>query len=248
MRESEGPAQTEQVGKRDIARNTARFCLRTSILLTSLALAACQTDGTGMASANGGLAFVSIDGPPKPTFDKLVSELSTEAQSRQVKVASRDDPGAYRVKGYLSMHVERGKASVAYAWDVYDPSKTRVARITGEENAGPVKGSTGWAACNDAVLAKIADRSMAELSETLGVGGSAPAVAAEPAVAAVAPAREAPEAAPQPTTPATEEAPTPATAPPPAEAPTGAPAVASTNGGHVAALETTTPALAYAAN
>lgn len=242
MRESEGPAQTEQVGKWDIPRNTARACLRTSILLTSLALAACQTDGAGMASANGGLAFVSIDGPPKPTFDKLVTELSTEAQSRQVKVASRDDPGAYRVKGYLSMHVERGKASVAYAWDVYDPNKIRVARITGEENAGPVKGSADWAACNDAVLAKIADRSMAELSETLGVGGTAPAA---PAVAAVAPSHETPGAAPRP---ATEEAPAPAAAPSPAEAPAGAPAVAAANGGQVAALETATPALAYAAN
>ncbi len=153
--------------------------LRTGMLLMSLALAACQTDGAGM-SANGALAFDSIDGPPKATFDKLVGHLSDEAQSRQVKVASREDQGAYRVKGYLSMHVERGKASCAYAWDVYDPGKSRVVRITGEEKGASTKGSANWSACDDAVLARIADRSMADFAQALGVGGST-APAAQPA-------------------------------------------------------------------
>lgn len=245
MRESQAPATVGQVGKRSIAGFSASVLFRTSILLTSLALAACQTDGSGMASANGGLSFVSIDGPPKPTFEKLVNELSSEAQSRQVKVASRDDPGAYKVKGYLSMHVERGKASVAYAWDVYDANKTRVARITGEENAGPVKGSATWAACNDAVLAKIADRSMADLSQALGVGGTAPA-ASQPAVAAVASSRDdaGPAAAEEAKPAAAQEAPASA----PAEAPAAAPETPADGGGQVASLGAATPALAYAAN
>jgi hypothetical protein len=233
MRESQAPAKHVKAGQR-VPLPSARILVRTGILLTSLALAACQTDGSGMASANGALAFVSIDGPPKPTFDKLVGELSSEAQARQVKVVSRDDPGAYRVKGYLSMHVERGKASVAYAWDIYDPNKTRVARITGEESAGTVKGSTGWAACNDAVLAKIADRSMAELSEALGVGGNPAATAAPEPVVASAPA-EVP-AAPAQDAPASTPAP---------EAPTSP---VAESGVPVATVASVTPALAYAAN
>lgn len=193
----------------------ARSVALASILLTSLALAACQTDGSGAASANGGLAFVSIDGPPRGTFDKFVSELNDEARARQVRVAAQDDPGAYRVKGYLSMHVEKGKSSVAYAWDVYGPDKTRLTRITGEEKIASTKGSaTGWAACDDAVLARIADRSMSEISATLGVG-SAPVAASPTSVATArpaseapaqeAPAPEAPQNAPEaPATPATE--------------------------------------------
>jgi len=229
MRESQVPAGHAKAGQRGMVRFVrlpASALFRAGILLTSLALAACQTDGAGMATGNGGLAFVSIDGPPRPTFDKLVTRLSSEAQARQVKVASNDDPGAYRVKGYLSMHVERGKASVAYAWDVYDASKARVARITGEESAGTVRGSAGWAACDDTVLAKIADRSMAELSQTLGVGGAG-APAAEPAPVATASAGPA--------------APAEATA-------RETPAEGAEGGAPVASVASATPALAYAAN
>ncbi|MFG1480285.1 hypothetical protein V5F53_16755 [Xanthobacter sp. V4C-4] len=202
MRVPQAPAGHVTVEHRRIARRARstpssstsrplRLVFRAGLLAASLALAACQTDGSGMATSSGALAFVSIDGPPKPTFEKLVNTLSSEAESRQMKMAARDDPRAYRVKGYLSMHVERGKASVAYAWDVYDPGKDRVARITGEESAGPVKGAGGWAACDDAVLERIANRSMAELSAALGGSGGdrpAPAAATAPAPAADAPA------------------------------------------------------------
>ncbi|MFG1430416.1 hypothetical protein V5F44_07325 [Xanthobacter sp. V2C-8] len=202
-----------------------------------------------MASSGGALAFVSIDGPPKPTFDKLVAELSSEAQARQVKVAARDEANAYRVKGYLAMHVERGKASVAYAWDVYDQNKTRVARITGEESAGSVKGATGWAACNDAVLAKIADRSMAELAETLGVPGTAPAGAQPaPAPTTVATASDTPRAAAQAAPAAAGEAAPAAATETPAQAPAEAPAQPGSGVGPVAEATTPTRALAYAAN
>ncbi|MFG1401979.1 hypothetical protein [Xanthobacter sediminis] len=249
MRESQEPAEHAQAGRARAAVLSFGTVFRASILLTSLALAACQTDGSGMASSGGGLAFVSIDGPPKPTFDKLVAELSSEAQARQVKVAARDEANAYRVKGYLAMHVERGKASVAYAWDVYDQNKTRVARITGEESAGPVKGSTGWAACNDAVLAKIADRSMAELAETLGVTGTAPAgTQAAPAPTAIATASDTPRTA----TPAAAEAPAArapaATQETPAQAPAETPEQPGSSGAPVAEVTTPTRALAYAAN
>jgi len=153
-------------------------------LFLCVALAACQTDGPGMAGAGGRtLAFDTIDGPPPATFDKLVGDLTSEAQTRRVAVVSRSTPAAYRVKGYLAMHVERGKATVAYAWDVYDQNQTRVARVVGEEPAGPVKGgaANGWAACDDAVVARIADQSMASLAETLGASGAVPAAAPQPA-------------------------------------------------------------------
>lgn len=185
-------------------------------------LAACQTDGSGMASGGRTLAFDTIDGPPQATFEKLVGELSSEAQTRRVAVVSRSNPAVYRVKGYLAMHVERGNATVAYAWDVYDQSQTRVARVTGEEPAGRVKGARdGWAACDDTVVARIADRSMASLAETLGVSGGAPA-----ATTAVA---------------ATDTA-------PPATEPTRTGGAAGTPVASLAEPSAPTAALAYAAN
>lgn len=201
--------------------------LRLAGLVLCLALGACQTDGSGMAGAGGGtVAFDSIDGPPQATFDKLVGQLNSEAETRRVAVVSRSGGAAYRVKGYLAMHVQRGSATVAYAWDVYDRNQTRVARLSGEEPAGRVKGSLsdGWAACDDKVLARIADKSMASLAETLGVGGTAPAPATATATTAAPAAQD--------ERPATAE---PAVRPDPAGVP-------------VAALGSSGSALSYAAN
>lgn len=176
----------------------ARLSGRILVLGAGLALAACQTDGSGTASAPYGrtLAFDSIDGPPQGTFDKLVQDLSSEAQGRQVSVVSRSGDASYRVRGYMAVHVEKGKAKVAYAWDVYDAQKQYVTRISGEETAGAVKGdakSNGWAACNDAVIQKIAGQTMAQLSAAVGGSPGRVAPAAEPAAAA--PAQETPEPA-----------------------------------------------------
>ncbi|UDQ91411.1 hypothetical protein LJE71_10625 [Xanthobacter autotrophicus] len=219
-------AAAERAGTPHAAR---RFIspLRLAGLALCLALGACQTDGSRMASSGGGgaVAFDSIDGPPQATFEKLVGQLNSEAETRRVAVASRSSGAAYRVKGYLAMHVQKGSATVAYAWDVYDRNQNRVARLSGEEPAGRVKGkvSDGWAACDDKVLARIADKSMASLAETLGVGGTAPAPVATATAAAPAAQDEKP---------ATAE---PAIRPDPAGVP-------------VAALETSGTVLGYAAN
>lgn len=202
----------------------SRLFAACGLLALSLSLGACQTDGSGMAASGGRtLAFDTIDGPPPATFDKLVDQLSSEAETRRVAVVSRSSGAAYRVKGYLAMHVEKGKASVAYAWDVYDSSRTRVARVSGEEPAGPLKGgvANGWAACDDAVLSRIAGRSMASLAETLGVEAPVPARAA-PAEASAPDAGK------------------------PAEAP--APVMEPGSGTPVAALSASGAALSYAQN
>ncbi|NMN57569.1 hypothetical protein FHT36_001466 [Xanthobacter sp. SG618] len=219
-------AAAERAGTPHAAR---RFIspLRLAGLALCLALGACQTDGSGMANSGGGgaVAFDSIDGPPQATFEKLVGQLNSEAETRRVAVASRSSGAAYRVKGYLAMHVQKGTATVAYAWDVYDRNQNRVARLSGEEPAGRVKGKVadGWAACDDKVLARIADKSMASLAETLGVGGTAPAPVATATASAPAAQDEKP---------ATAE---PAIRPDPAGVP-------------VAALETSGTVLGYAAN
>lgn len=171
------------------------------LLAAALLLSACQSDGTPFAmagSSGSAVAFDQIDGPPQATFDKLVSNLATAADTRKVAVVSRQETAPYRVKGYLAVQQDGGKASVAYAWDVYDKDLTRVARVTGSEPLGTVKRSSDpWTLCNDQVLAKIADRTMADLSATVNGGASAPvAIAAAPQPADPAPAAAASEAEP----------------------------------------------------
>jgi hypothetical protein len=174
---------------------TVRFGSRLLVLCVGLALAGCQTDGGTASSASRTLSFESIDGPPKPTFDKLVTRLSAEADVQQVPVVSRTDKAAYRVRGYLAIHSDKSTTSVAYAWDVFDADKQRVARITGEETTKRVKGDA-WAVCDDQLLAKIAGKSMASLAETLGVPASGRVSAGLPAAPSqVAPSQAAAPAA-----------------------------------------------------
>ncbi|MEP9351764.1 hypothetical protein [Xanthobacter sp. KR7-225] len=158
------------------------------LLGAGLLLAGCQTDG--LASGGGALAFDRIEGPPPASFDKLVSQLSSAADARKVEVVSRQQDAPYRVKGYLSVHQDGGKTSVAYVWDVYGRDRERIARISGEEAVAAARSADPWTACTDACLAKIADTTMAGLSEALG-GSAAPASAAIAAAAPVAAERSA---------------------------------------------------------
>src|SRR5581483_6887976 len=102
------------------------------LFLGACGLGGCTTDGRpGLANAapRGSIAFESIDGPPSGVFQKLVQSLDAEAQTRNVAIASRESPAAYRVRGYLAAHVVRGKTSIAWVWDVYDAQQQRALRV-----------------------------------------------------------------------------------------------------------------------
>jgi hypothetical protein len=115
-------------------------------------------------SAAGGatVAFESIDGPPIGVFEKLVVTLSEEARSRQILVVSRESPASYRIRGFLAVHIDRGRPQVAWVWDVYDAEKRRALRIAGEE-PGTRKGADGWGAADDQMLRRIARQSVDRL-------------------------------------------------------------------------------------
>jgi hypothetical protein len=142
--------------------------------------AGCTTDGSppGMAAmpaaARGAtIAFESIDGPPVGVFEKLVVGLSEEAQARQVLVVSRESAAAYRIRGFLAVHVVHGRPQVAWVWDVYDAEKRRALRISGEE-PGARKGADPWAAADDQMLRRIARQSVERLVAFLATPATAP--------------------------------------------------------------------------
>ena len=66
-------------------------------------------------------------------FNSLVEKLSTEGQTRNLAIASREGASNYRVRGYLAAQVVRGRTHISWVWDVYDDDKLRTLRITGEE-------------------------------------------------------------------------------------------------------------------
>ena len=112
------------------------------------------------------IAFDSIDGPPVAVFNRLVDNISSEAQQRAVAIASREGSASYRVRGYLAAQVVRGRTHISWVWDVYDDVKVRALRIRGEE-AGSRVGADPWSAADDAMLRKIARLSMDRLAAFL---------------------------------------------------------------------------------
>jgi hypothetical protein len=148
--------------------------------LVGLCLAGCAAGPQGpmaAASVQGPtIAFESIDGPPDSIFRKYVDNLNEEAATRQLAVVSRATPAQYRVRGYLSALVGKGRATViAWVWDVYDADESRVLRITGEEAASS-SGRGTWASADDRVLRRIATSGMQQLAAYL----AAPATPAAP--------------------------------------------------------------------
>jgi hypothetical protein len=167
----------------------------------------CTTDGTisnvelvSDTAAGPTIAFESIAGPPPGVFNTLVDDLSSEAQSRNLAIASREGAANYRVRGYLAAQVIRGRTHISWVWDVYDGDRLRALRITGEE-AGRRAGGDAWSVADDPMLRKIARVSMDQLAAFLNNPG------APDAATAIAAAPE-PEAPPKPRRPRSAAGPT----------------------------------------
>ena len=168
----------------------------------------CTTDGTTSnvalvsdTAAGPTIAFESIAGPPPGVFNRLIDDLSAEAQSRNLAIASREGASNYRVRGYLAAQVIRGRTHISWVWDVYDGDRLRALRITGEE-AGGRAGGDPWSAADDPMLSKIARSSMDQLAAFLSNPGTVP-----DAGTAIAQAPEAP-VAPKPRRPRSAQGPT----------------------------------------
>jgi hypothetical protein len=126
------------------------------------------------------VAFESIDGPPVGVFQRLVQNLSAEAEARQIAVVSREGRSHYRVRGYLAAQIVRGRTHIAWVWDVYDDDHLRALRIAGEE-AGGRPGADPWDVADEAMLRKIARASMDRLAALLAAPETAMGGPYEPA-------------------------------------------------------------------
>jgi hypothetical protein len=162
--------------------------------MTALA-SGCTTSNTSNAAltttvSGPTIAFESIDGPPVSIFNRLVDNLSSEAQARDLAIASREGAANYRVRGYLAAQVIRGRTHISWVWDVYDDDKLRALRITGEE-AGGRGGGDPWSVADETMLRQIARASMDRLAAYLGNPGGPVEPGASTAIAA-SPESEAP--------------------------------------------------------
>jgi hypothetical protein len=145
----------------------------------ALALAGCQTENQGGVAATAPrgatVAFESIDGLPKDHFQTLVHDLNGEAQERRLAVLPREQPSAYRVRGYFAATVESGRTTISWVWDVFDDQQRRAYRISGSEDT---KNGKAWAAADDAMMQRIASSSVEQLAAFLTSPDIAPGTAA----------------------------------------------------------------------
>ena len=178
-------------------RTAPRAAIAATLFAIACGLGGCASGGAGggsfaMASSSGAtVAFESIDGPPPQVFERMVSVLDSESKLRNLSIVSREDSASYRVRSYLSAQVSRGRATIAWVWDVYDRDQQRALRLSGEEPAGKA-GRDAWAAADDLLLRRIAQAGLSGLSAM--INGTAPADAPPPAPAP-APGRRGPAVA-----------------------------------------------------
>lgn len=168
------------------------------VIGAALMLAACNPDNKPNVAAvqprGATVAFESIDGPPQAQFNTLVQDLNAAAQVHRVAVIAREEPSAYRVRGYLAATVDNGKTTISWVWDVFDRAQRRALRISGNEVASA---GQGWQAADPAMLQRIASSSMTELAAFLTSPPVAPGTpdSGEPQVAFAMPDLSTPEGA-----------------------------------------------------
>ncbi len=153
--------------------------------LACLLLAACQTDNglvTGSLGPNGAraIAFESIDGPPPTVFERLVAQFGKEAEARKLPVVSRSNASAWRVRLYLAAHMQKKQAVISWVGDVFDTRYDRAFRVAGEEPVSPARKDV-WALADDAVLARIAAKSLDAIMAQINAPELSPQAPAEPA-------------------------------------------------------------------
>src|SRR5712664_4909029 len=170
---------------RTSCRTAPRAAIAAVLLAMACGLGGCAGGGAAggpfaMAGGSPTVAFESIDGPPPHVFDRMVDVLDSESKLRNLSIVSREGSASYRVRSYLSAQVSRGRATIAWVWDVYDRDQQRALRLSGEEPAGKA-GNDPWAAANDLVLRKIAQAGLSGLSGM--IGGTVPADGPPPATA-----------------------------------------------------------------
>jgi uncharacterized lipoprotein YmbA len=125
------------------------------------------------------IAIAPVIGPPENVSADLQTQLSTDLQTRSIRVAaSPADKAAYTLRGYVVSSLEKkgNKAKISYIWDVTDESGKGVHRVSGEETAPAGNSKDPWSAVTPGVVKAITDKTVASIATWLP-SQSAPVVA-----------------------------------------------------------------------
>ncbi|MEL7048782.1 MAG: hypothetical protein AAFO75_07445 [Pseudomonadota bacterium] len=162
-------------------------------VLSSFALAGCETTSNILASAGGTtdaaqtqlaqpastaakplVAIAPVIGAPEPVAGQFKSALATALGGKGITAAtSTDQTTAYTLRGYIVSAREPAGTKVSYIWDVTTPAGKRVNRITGEELvAGAPASRDPWSAVSPGLIQTISGKTADKLVAWLPSQGS----------------------------------------------------------------------------
>ncbi len=121
------------------------------------------------------ISVESIGGAPAGVSGQFATQLSQEAQARQMQIVAGTTPARFRVRGYLTAEpTEDGKTALAFVWDVFDTSKNRAQRVQGATVTSARAGSDPWASVDGAAVSRAASDSMDAIATFLAAVPASP--------------------------------------------------------------------------
>ena len=137
-----------------------------------LGTAACQDSGLDLSAKSGRritvgpsvpVAIVSIEGAPQDVAPRFSAALAAEAQAREISFVDPEQAPRFRLRGYLTALPGEGGTAVAYVFDLFDQAQKRAQRVAGSETVKKTAPDS-WSTVDEAVLRRIAARSMEEIA------------------------------------------------------------------------------------
>ncbi|MGL4975437.1 MAG: hypothetical protein ACRC56_09085 [Bosea sp. (in: a-proteobacteria)] len=158
------------------------FALAAVAAFGAIGLAGCNDLGGSLApptarvSAPGvPISVESIGGAPAGVSGQFATQLSQEAQARQMQIVGGTTPARFRVRGYLTAEpTEDGKTALAFVWDVFDKGNSRAQRVQGATVSSARAGSDPWAAVDAATVNRAASDSMDAIATFLAAVPASP--------------------------------------------------------------------------
>lgn len=111
------------------------------------------------------VALVSLEGGPEQVVSRLSLAISQQAARREITIVGIDGQPRYRVRGYISAHLEGAEGELSWTFDIYDAQKKRARRFSGQERLRA--GGDAWAAVTDAHLTAAAFKATDDMAEFL---------------------------------------------------------------------------------
>jgi hypothetical protein len=128
------------------------------------------------------VALISLEGAPEAVISRLSSAIAQQAARRDIVIVGIDGKPVYQLRGYVSAYVgadqgEPSQGQLAWTFDMFDASRKRARRFSGQEELR-VRGSDDvWSRVSDQDVQKIAFKALDEVAEFLAERGTPVAAA-----------------------------------------------------------------------